>query len=516
MEDNERQVILDTLREFSTPDRPVYLVGGAVRDALLGRPVHDLDFVLPGNTRRLAREISCRLNGALYTLDEERDTTRVVLEADSQRRERILLDFASLRSVNLEADLRDRDFSINAMALDVSAPERLIDPVGGLVDLREQRIRACSPTSFSRDPVRVLRAVRQALGLNFHIEPATLQWMREGSPFLLHTSAERLRDELFRMLEGPQVSLAIRLLDQIGALEFVLPELKALQGVTQTAPHIDDVWEHTLAVVNDLEAILPPLIGDYREETVADLTMGLAVLWLGRFRQPLAEHLNRPLVHDRSLTGLLFLAALYHDIGKPETRVHAPDGRVRFLDHPVVCAITVASRARALALSTAEVSRLETIVEQHMRVHQLSDMHKKKIEGEEKPSRRAIYRFFKDTGEAGVDMCLLSLADLRGTYGVTLPQDVWESELRTVRALLEAYWEKGEEVVAPPRYLNGNDLMQLFNLQPGHLLGQLLEAIREAQGAGEVHDREEAIVFARGWLQDQGVSGETSREKGER
>lgn len=516
MEDNERQVIMDTLREYATPDRPVYLVGGAVRDALLGRPVHDLDFVLPGNTRRLAQDMSCRLDGALYTLDETRDTTRVVLEANAQRRERILLDFASLRAVNLEADLRDRDFSINAMAVDVSAPDRLIDPVGGLVDLREQRIRASSPTSFSRDPVRVLRAVRLALGLNFHIEPATLQWMREGSPLLSHTSAERLRDELFRMFEGPRVNLAVRLLDQIGALEYVLPELKLLQGVTQTAPHIDDVWDHTLGVVKSLEALLPPLIGAYDEETVADLTVGSAVLWLGRFRQQLAEHFSRRLVQDRSLTGLLFLAALYHDIGKPETRVQAQDGRVRFLDHPIVGVKMTANRARALALSTAEVSRLETIVAQHMRVHMLSDMHSKKKEGEDKPSRRAIYRFFKDTGEAGVDICLLSLADLLGTYGVTLSQEVWENELRTVRALLEAYWEKGDEVVAPPRFLNGNDLMQLFNLQPGQLLGQLLEAIREAQGAGEVYDREQAIVFARDWLQDQGLSGETSREKGER
>ena len=516
MEDSERQVILDTLREFSTPGRPVYLVGGAVRDALLGRPVHDLDFVLPGKTRPLAREMACRLNGALYTLDEERDTTRVVLEANPPRRERILLDFASLRAENLEADLRDRDFTINAMALDVSAPEKLIDPVGGLADLREQRIRACSPDSFSHDPIRVLRAVRQALGLNFHIEHATLRWMREAAPLLPQTSAERLRDELFRMLEGSRISLAVRLLDQIGALEFVLPELKALRGVTQTAPHIDNVWEHTLAVVHNLGALLPLLSGDYHEETVTDPIVGSAVLWLGRFRRQLAEHLNRRPQHDRSLTGLLFLGALYHDIGKPETRVLAPDGRVRFLGHPELGAKAAARRGRALALSTAEVSRLETIVAQHMRVHLLSNSLHKKNDGEEKLSRRAIYRFFKDTGEAGVDICLLSLADLRGTYGVTLPQEIWENELRTVRALLEAYWEQGEEVVAPPRYLNGSDLMQLFNLQPGRRLGLLLEAIREAQGAGDVHDREEAIFFARRWLQDQGVSGGISREKGER
>lgn len=516
MEKDERQAILDTLREFSTPERPVYLVGGAVRDMLRNRPVHDLDFTLPGNTRRLAQEIANRLNGALYTLDEERDTTRVVLEAGPQRPERTTLDLASLRGADLEADLRDRDFTINAMAVDVAAPERVIDPTGGMTDLRERRIRACSPGSFTHDPVRVLRAVRQALGFSFQIEPATSQLMREAAPLLLRPSAERLRDELFHMLEGPKVSQAIRLLDQIGALDYVLPELRTLKGVTQSVPHIDDAWDHTLAVVQNLETLLPPLTGAYHDESVADLTVGSAVLWLGRFRQQLAGHFAHRLSNERSLTGLLFLAALYHDVGKPETRTVAPDGRIRFLEHPAHGAKTVSFRARALALSAAEITRLETIVGQHMRVHFLSDARYHSAGGDEQPSRRAIYRFFRDSGEAGVDICLLSLADLRGTYGVTLPQDIWESELRAVRALLEAYWDKSEEVVSPPRYLNGNDLMKEFHLKPGEALGRLLNDIREAQGAGEIHDREEAIRFARQWLQEHASSEVLSGEKGEK
>lgn len=520
MENSERQAVLDILREFSTPARPVYLVGGAVRDMLLQRPVHDLDFVLPVNPRALAQEVSCRLDGALYTLDAERGTYRVVLEPGARRRERAVLDFAALRAADLEADLRARDFTINAMALEVAALDRLIDPLGGAADLRAQQIRACTPDSLLQDPVRVLRAIRQALGYQFHIQPATLQQMRDAAPLLVRPSAERLRDELFRMLEGPQVSLAVRLLDQIGALAFVLPELEPTRDVTQTAPHVEDVWEHTLAVVKYLEELLPPLTGAYHPETVGDLTVGAAVQWLGRFRQKFAAHLDHPLVHDRSLRGLLFLAALYHDVGKPQTRTLAPDGRVRFLDHPVHGARMAAHRARALALSSGEVSRLEVIVEQHMRVHLLGDhpigdRHHLAADSQERPSRRAIYRFFKDTGEAGVDICLLSLADTRGTYGVTLPPDVWEGELHTIRALLEAYWEKSEDVVSPPRFLNGNDLMQEFNLQPGQALGNLLAAIREAQGAGEVHDRAEALTFARHWLSQHVEPGEISRERGE-
>jgi hypothetical protein len=439
----------------------------------------------------------------------------VVLEAGPKRGERTLLDFASLRGASLDTDLHGRDFTINAMAVDVAAPERLIDPTGGLKDLHEQRIRACSPHSLSQDPVRVLRAVRQAVKFHFNIDPETLQLIRNAAPLLPCVSAERLRDELFRMLEGPKVSLAVRLLDQVCALGLVLPELKALQGVPQTKPHIDDVWEHTLAVVDYLEGLLPPLTGAYREDAVSDLTVGSAVLWLGRFRQQLTEHYQHRLSCERSLIGLLFLAALYHDVGKPETRTETPDGQIRFLEHPQLSGRMMANRARALALSSAEINRLKIIVEQHMRVHFLSNLHHPISNPDGKPSRRAIYRFFKDTGEAGVDICLMSLADLRGTYGVTLPQDIWEGELRTVRALLEAYWENHEEVVSPPRFVNGNDLMQTFQLEPGQQLGSLLEAIREAQCAGEIHNQEEAMTFARNWLQDYLESKKMSGVEGE-
>jgi tRNA nucleotidyltransferase/poly(A) polymerase len=527
MNKNYRQNILNTMAEFSTAERPVYLVGGAVRDLVLDRPAHDLDFVLAGGTRALAQEVSCRLNGALYVLDEERDTTRVVLDPGDRKGERMLLDFAALRAGDLEGDLRARDFTINALAVDVARPDVLIDPTGGLADLREKRIRACTPDSLNHDPVRILRAIRQVLSLHFQIDPQTFQWMRAAAPLLTQPSAERLRDELFRMFDGPRVAVAIRLLDQAGALVYILPELEALKGVAQTAPHIEDVWEHTLSVVQNLEMLLATLVGTYREETVADLTLGSAVLWLGRFRKQFEEHFSRPLVTDRTLRSLLFLAALYHDIAKPDTRTVTAEGRVRFLQHPTRGTKMIARRARALALSTAEVSRLETIVEHHMRVHFLADaaVHEFALqdgalataEGEEKgrPSRRAIYRFFKDTGETGVDIGLLSLADTRGTYGVTLTQDIWEAELQTCRVLFESYWEKSEEVVSPPRLLSGNDLIQQFGLQPGKTVGRLLSAIREAQAVGEVTNREEAEDFAQRWIQRHLESEEHSGEHGE-
>lgn len=504
-----QEFVLDSLREYSTPERPVYLVGGAVRDLLLDRPVHDMDFVLPGETRRLAKEIANKLNGAFYVLDDVRQTMRVVLEQGhlpgGHAGEWFFLDFAMFRTNDLESDLWDRDFTINAIAFDIAHRQKLIDPTEGIRDLQNKQIRACSTSSIVNDPVRVLRAVRLAVELDFRFDPELPPLVRAATGLLSQVSVERLRDELFKILGGPRVALAVRLLDQVGALHYVLPELESLKGISQPFPHVFDVWEHTLRTLQYLEQLLDPLVGKYNEEKIADLSVGSAVLWLGRFRYQFESHFCQELVPDRSLRSLLFFSALYHDIEKPATRQTGPGGKTRFLEHPERGAVTVSHRGRHLVLSTDEISRLETIVINHMRIHLLGNP--SFVSKDQKISRRAIYRFFKETGEAGVDICLLSLADTRATYGVTLPQELWQSELETCRSLLEAYWEKTLDIVTPPRLLSGDDLIQKFDMQPGKKIGQILAAIRETQAAGEIQNREEALAFAHDWLEKNGNPG---------
>jgi tRNA nucleotidyltransferase/poly(A) polymerase len=303
-----------------------------------------------------------------------------------------------------------------------------------------------------------------------------------------------------KMLDGPKVALGIRILDQIGALAHLLPELEGLKGVTQPTPHVQDVWEHTLSTVQYLEQLLAPLVGQYREDTVADLTVGSAVLWLGRFREQFEKHFRQVLVPERTIRSLLFLAALYHDISKPASREELSGGKIRFLGHPELGAKVVAERGRQLALSVDEINRVERVVSQHMRVHFLSGTFN--AGKGNRLERRVIYRFFRDTNEAGVDICLLSLADTRGTYGVTLTQEAWQTELETCRSLFEAYFEKPAEVVSPPRLVSGDDLIRLFGMSPGKAIGRLLAEIREAQAAGEVAGREEALAYARRWLEE--------------
>ncbi len=471
---------------------PAWLVGGALRDALLRRPVRDFDFVVAGDALAGARAVANALGGAYYPLDVERGVGRVVLDSAEGR---VTLDLARLRGPDLLADLTARDFTLNAIAVDLAQPDVLIDPLLGERDLRARLIRACSPSAIADDPLRAMRAVRLAAELRFRIDKLTLAEIRAQAGRLADVSAERRRDELMHCLAGARPAAAVRSLDLLGLMPALLPELSALHGVTQSPPHVDDVWEHTLSVLQRLSEILAVLNPVYNSDAASDLTLGLVSLRLGRHRQALAEHLAAAAGPEQAgqPRAPLLLACLLHDIGKPATRAIEPGGRIRFFDHDQVGADLARARLTALRFSSDEVQRLSAIVAHHLRPLNLS--------GEPQVTRRAVYRFFHQTGAAGIDVVLLALADFLGTYGDSPPPvDDWNRLLDVCSALLRAYFETPEQAVRPPTILSGDDLMADFGLRPGPGLGRLLAELREAQAAGEVTDRETAREWVRGYL----------------
>jgi len=487
--------LLDSIRDV-VPDVELYLVGGAVRDLLLNRVSHDLDFAVPKDAIQIARRVANALHADFYVLDESFDTARVILSADNSVRD--ILDFAAFRGPDLESDLRGRDFTINAIAFDLRN-QTILDPLSGASDLRAKLIRACSDSSLRDDPIRILRAVRQAAAFDFKIEAETRKAMKQAAPLLPKISPERQRDELFKILEGPHPDASLRAVDMLGVFPYLLPELSAMKGVEQSAPHVHDVWEHTLSVMQTLEAILASLAPGYYAKKTNDLFAGLLTQYLRHYREQFTAHFDKALNTDRSTRALLFFAALYHDVSKPSTKSVDETGRIRFFDHEQLGAKVAADRARALNLSNDEIERLKIVIQNHMRFHFFTS----RMEGEkEEPSRKAIYRFFRDAGEGGVDLVLLGLADLRGTRAHTLTQETWTAALDVARILLENYWDKPQETVAPPRLTNGLDVMNEYQLEAGPLIGQVLDAIREAQAIGKVSTREEALAFGRDWLKE--------------
>ena len=493
--------LLEKIMDALSVDQEIYLVGGAVRDLLISRVSPDLDFAVPSNGISLARKVANALNAHFVPLDDERDTGRVVVidEGGTQT----FLDFATYRGATLDEDLRARDFTINAIAYNLR-DGTITDPLGGGNDLRTKLIRACSDTSLSDDPVRILRAIRQAAAFGFHIDKNTRELMKQAASELVRISPERLRDEIFKILKGPKPDAAIRALEMLGVLQHIMPELLAMKGVDQSEPHVYEVWTHTLAVLDHLDQIISALRVGYDAEKTNDMFTGLLTLRLGRYREQISQHFSNRLNVDRSMRSLLFFAALYHDVSKPDTKTVEESGRIRFFEHDLKGVEIAAQRARSFNLSNDEIERLQVIIKNHMRIHFFADRLEKE---KQEPSRKAIYRFFRDSGEAGIDLVLLGLADVRGTRAHSLTIETWNIYLDVARILLENYWERPQEAVTPPRLINGNELMKELNLKPGTVVGQLLEAIRENQAAGKIEDREQALAFARVEL-TKGLNGE--------
>jgi tRNA nucleotidyltransferase/poly(A) polymerase len=426
------------------------------------------------------------LGADYYDLDRERDTGRVLFggETGSQA----TLDFSRLDPGGIEQDLKKRDFSINALAIPLQMPESIIDVTNGLQDLELGQVRACGPSSVQHDPIRALRAVRLAHQLGFDIEPSTLDQVRQAGRQLKNVSAERIRDELFRILALPSAGKALRQSFQLDLLAEVLPELAPLEGMAQPAPHHFDGLEHSLRVAKQLAH----WVGDVE---------GSDGLWrqLEPYAERIQEHLTETFTLGRSRGQLLILAGLLHDVGKPAVLQVSDSGVPRFHGHESLGAEMVVSRGDAMHLSRSEVGSLGRIVANHMRPGQLAK--------EPSLTGRAVYRFFRATGEDGVDICLLAMSDLTGLSDPPPDEARWKARLRVVKRLLEAYFDRRNEEVTPTPLVSGEELMQALDLEQGPLIGRLLEAICQEQAEGTIRSLEQALAFATRHQYDSELSG---------
>lgn len=471
---NRHRLLRETMALLQEQQVEAYLVGGAVRDLLLGRnEVIDFDFVVPENGLSVARRVANGLKAAFYPLDAQRGTGRVVCDTPDGK---IYLDFASFRGPDLAADLGDRDFTINAIALSLTDSPQLIDPLRGQADLQQQSIRAASPAAFSHDPVRVLRAVRQAAEFHFIVTPDTEAHLRQAVPQLDNVSPERRRDELVKLLNTPTPGHAVRMLHDYGVLTPLLPEVEAMVGVTQSAPHYQPVFDHTVTALDvwpvDVEELgLPNSLADN-----------------------VRRYLNTEVAGNLSIAALMPLALLLHDTGKPLTRTEelaSGETKVRFLGHARESAHLARQVMNRFRFSSQATDFVTSVVLHHMRPLLLATG--------DKLSRRAIYRFFRDSSSptcpAGVAIALHALIDHQAIYPPGQGRAEGDQLRQVVVQLLTAYFEAQDQVVDPPPLLNGRDLMDIFGLKEGRLIGLLLGHLKEAQAAGEVPDRAAAIDF---------------------
>ena len=347
-------------------------------------------------------------------------------------------------------------------------------------------IRIVTETAFKSDPVRLLRAVRLASELGFTIDRKAESEIPQSAHLIANVPGERVREEVLRLLISSRSGQVFNYMDKLGLLTTLIPELSLLKGVTQPKEHHWDVFEHSINTVSAVDFILHQGVWDYRDEHALS-----AVPWT----PSLAQYFDQPVSSSSTRRSLLKLAALLHDIYKPQAKAFDENGRMRFLGHPEEGATLVERILERLRFSTKEVKMVSLMVKYHLRPTQMSQ--------DNLPTSRAIYRYFRDVGDVGIDTLYLSLADHLATRGPGLLMPQWEFHTQLVAYVLKEHFQR-EKVTLPVKLVDGNDLINVFGMKPSARIGKLLEEIREAQASGELTTREEALDYIRNSLLAEG------------
>jgi putative nucleotidyltransferase with HDIG domain len=449
--------LLEKSIPFSLLPDPCYLVGGTVRDALVGSQTHkqgspkqDLDLVVPAGAILLARRLADSLGAGFVVLDEVHQIARVVLDSGT-------IDIAEQEGPSIEVDLGRRDFTCNAIAYDLQR-EVLIDPFNGKQDLEQRVVRMVQAKNLTEDPLRFLRAYRMAAKLEFTIEFQTRQILQASNGALGQAAPERVRDELVHLLELPVGTEWFLVAHQDGVLQPWLPEIADLEKIPANLHHHLPLLEHTFEVMRQVDRVLVEL--DIRDS------------------------LAHVLADRRTVYVTTKLGALLHDIAKPVTYSLDPDtGKSSFYQHEKVGSAMTKEMLTRLKFSREEIRWVTALVEMHLRTGQLV------MQG---ASERAVYRLMRDAAEKLPALAVLSLADRRSTCGEAVTAAMQAQSTLFHQDLLARYW-------APPAakpFLSGKELIEQLGLTPGPVFKEILQAVQEAQALGEVKNPEEALALA--------------------
>jgi poly(A) polymerase len=442
----------------------VWIVGGAIRDALLGRPIGDIDIATGAAVGELAQRAARALGGTAFELSGEFETWRVAgLEGGT-------LDVAALRGPGIEADLRLRDFTANAIAVPLAGGGPL-DPTGGIEAIADRRLSVAHAGAFDDDPLRLMRAARIAAGLGFEPERELVDLARRAAPRAAEPAGERRFAELRGMVAGPDPLRALELLDELGLTPVVLAELQALRGVEQSANHHLDVHAHTIEVLRRWLEVEREL-ETYAGAAAPDVARALA--------EPLADELTRR-------DGIRF-AAILHDIGKPATR-EEHDGMVSFRGHDRVGAEMIVRLCRELRTSRRFSSFLAALARHHLALGFMT--HELPL------SRRRVWEYLMLTGRDSLDVTLLTVADRLSARGSGVPERAIEAHLSLAREMIiEAL--AIERDGPPTPLLDGAEIAELLDVS-GPEVGEAVDELAAAQFAGEVADRDQAAEHLRAW-----------------
>lgn len=441
-----------------------YIVGGFMRDLIIGKESSDIDLVVPTNTSKiLSKQLADILNAHLVTLDDQNSIYRIVFDNKKD-----YIDIADCEGFTIQDDLKRRDFSINAIAFDIKN-NLLIDEHDGINCIKNGIIKEISEKNISDDPIRLLRAFRFQSELGFSLHRNLEKIIEINAKKISQTAAERINVELIKLFEGKNCVKALNNMDKYEILELLIPEIKDIKRIPPNSHHHLCLFDHSLEVVRQLELYYqksPAVVKDHFEE----------ILYAG---------------HKR--IAYLKIAAFLHDIGKPATwEIDQVTGRHRFIKHDDVGAKIVEKPLKHLKFSKKQISYIQKIIKYHLYAANIANDN---LVGE-----KAVTRFFRKMENEVIDLIAIAYADRLAARGPDITQEMVENNINQLRFLLNKYLDIKNTLSPLPKLLTGNDIMEMFNIYPSPKLGQILKDLNEAQLSSEITTKDQAIDFVKNLL----------------
>lgn len=462
----------ELIKFLSSQDVDIYLIGGFVRDLILGVNSFDLDFiVLDKSVSNLCKELAKKFQGNYFVLDETTQTTRFVLEDSNSNS--YTFDFTPVSKVNLEEDFKRRDFTINTLAINLKEQDVLIDKFSALDDLQQKRVKAVRLENFLDDPLRFIRAFRFACHIGGEIDKETLDFISKNIT-LQSISPERIAHELWKIFDNDSSHKYIKQMSDIGLLEKIFPELTPMRKVTPNDFHHLWLYDHSIELIKTFEekfSIIPPWA---KEELNKQF---------GNLESPTKKAVSK-------------FDSLFHDIGKPDTwEIKKIDGKEKhtFYGHDKLGENIIKNIGERLKFSNSIIETLGRLVRYHLRPFQLS-------QGNEPITERALYRFFRDVGKDTSLLLMLAMADLYATVGPKITKEDLLNGEKLILFLFDEYKKylsKETEKAKKPKLLDGNEIMELTGLKPSPKLGDIIKELDEVIAIGEIKTKSDAVSWVK-------------------
>ncbi len=453
--------ILNNIASFF-PNK-IYLVGGSVRDCFLGKDTFDRDLiVVDEDARTFSQKVAEFFDGKFIPLDEENKIYRIVLKDKKN-----YLDITNPIENSMEKDILRRDLTINAVAVDIKTCE-ILDLVGGIEDIQNKIIRGIKDFNFEDDPLRILRVFRFYSILGFEIDSHLLEVVKTLKDLILQPAKERIEYELMKLFDGKYADLALLKMDECEILNKLFPFVDELKQVPPNLHHHLDLFHHSIETVRQVE-----------------------ILYENSFDK-VKSHMDKIDFGGFSRLAHLKLAAFMHDIGKFSTwTIEEDTGRHRFIKHDDVGSKLAKPFLKKMCFSNKQIDYIALMIKKHM--------YPTMVVQSPELTDKVMMRFVRKMESDAIDNILIAQADRLSAQGPEITKEIVEENISALNKLLDFYLQAQETIKPLPKLLDGNDVMTILNIKPSPILGQILNALHEAQISGDINTKEEAISFVKNY-----------------